>query len=102
MWDILSKGMLGYVLLVDAGRRDTWHEAAGIKERFDQLGSVPMVVAANHCDLAPADLAPALGLTADVPVVPCQAVDKESVKNVLLTLLIGVVEQLESTVKGGI
>jgi signal recognition particle receptor subunit beta len=102
MWDILSRGMLGYVLLVDASRPDTWAEAAGIKQRFDELGSVPMVVAANRCADAPPGLAESVGVGLDVPIVPCQAVDKESVKTVLLTLLIGVVEQLENTVKGSI
>ncbi len=103
MWDILSRGMLGYVLLVDVTRPETWSDAADIKRRFDELGSVPMVVAANRASEGDASLLrTAVGLDSSVPVVPCEANDKESVKQVLLTLLIGVVEELENTVKGGI
>lgn len=103
MWDILSRGMLGYVLLVDTTRPETWNDAADIKRKFDELGTVPMVVAANRASEGDASLLrAALEVGPSVPIIPCEATDKESVKQVLLTLLIGVVEELENTVKGGI
>jgi hypothetical protein len=103
MWDILSKGMLGYVLLVDASRPESWAAAADIKAKFDRIVDVPMVVAANRA--AGEDIAlmrSALEVGPSVPVIPCEANDKESVKQILLTLLIAVVEELENSVKEGI
>lgn len=103
MWDILSRGMLGYVLLVDASRPETWSAAADIHRRFAQMVSVPMVVAANRAQGEDTNLLrAALGVEPAIPVLPCEANDKESVKQILLTLLIAVVEELESTVKEGI
>lgn len=103
MWDILSKGMLGYVLLVDASRPETWGAAADVRERFDRIVDVPMIVAANRATgEEPAMLRSALELGPSVPVLACEANDKESVKQVLLTLLIAVVEELENSVKEGI
>ena len=101
MWDILSRGMIGYVLLVDATRPETWADGADIRARFSELRPVPMVVAANRLGAAdPGPLAEALGVPAGTPVIPCEAVDRESVKNVLITLLVSVVEQLEATTRG--
>lgn len=101
MWDILAKGMIGYVLLVDALRPDTWADAADIRARFEELRPVPAVVAANRLgDADPGPLIEALGLDPSVPVIPCEAVDRESVKAVLVTLLVTVVEEMESSAKG--
>ncbi|MDH5295187.1 MAG: ATP/GTP-binding protein, partial [Acidimicrobiia bacterium] len=103
MWDILSKVMLGYVLLVDATRPETWTDAAAIKAKFDELGDVPLVVGVNRGTESDVDkVVAALRLDEAVPVLACEATDKESVKQVLITLLINVVEQLEATVKGSI
>ena len=101
MWDILAKGMIGYVLLVDAQRPETWADAADIKARFDELRGVPMVVAANRLGEAdPGPLIEALGVDPAVTVIPCEATERESVKTVLVTLLVNVVEEMESSAKG--
>ena len=103
MWEILSKGMLGYVLLVDASRPETWSAAADIKCTFDKTVNVPVVVAANRASGEDTVLLrSALQLPPSIPVLECEANQKESVKQVLLTLLIGVVEELENSVKEGI
>ena len=100
MWEILGEGMLGYVLLVDATRQDALDEAVGILEAFRKMARVPFVVGLNRSEgLDEADEArvrSVLDLDPDVPVVPCDATDRESVKSVLLALLYAVVESLDS------
>jgi small GTP-binding protein len=100
MWEILGEGMLGYVVLVDATREDSIQEAVGILSAFRKMARVPFVVALNRAegiDEAEEERVRAvLELPADVPVVPCDAVDRESVKSVLLALLYAVVDSLDA------
>jgi uncharacterized protein len=100
MWEILGEGMLGYVLLVDATRPDSLDEAVGILAAFRKMARVPFVVGLNRsAGMDPADEAhirSVLALADDVPVVPCDATDRESVKAVLLALLYSVVDQLDA------
>jgi small GTP-binding protein len=100
MWEILGEGMLGYVLLVDADRPDSVEEAVGILAAFRKMAPVPYVVAMNRSSaLEPADeerLRTALDLAAEVPIVPCDATDRESVKSVLLALLYVLLEGTEA------
>jgi small GTP-binding protein len=99
MWEILGEGMLGYVLLVDASRPDSLEESVGILEAFRRMAHVPFVVGLNRADgIDEAEerrVREALDLEPDVPVVPCDATDRESVKSVLLALLYAVVETLD-------
>jgi small GTP-binding protein len=92
MWDILGKGALGIIILVDSTNPETFHEARKIINYFESRYPVPMVVGANKQDLpnawSPDMIKAALNLDADdIPVVPVVATDKESVKKALLTLL---------------
>ena len=104
MWEILGEGMLGYVLLVDATRPDSIDEAVGILAAFRKMARVPFVVALNRTEgLDPAGesrIRSALQLADQVPVVPCDATDRESVKAVLLALLYSVVDQIDQTPTG--
>lgn len=99
MWDILAKGMLGFVVLVDSSLPETFAEARSILETFRAYAATPYVVAANKQDLDDAweieDLRIALRLDEEVKMLPCVATDKESVKNVLLQLLYGILEEME-------
>jgi len=100
MWEILGEGMLGYVLLVDASREDSIEEAVGILAAFRKMARVPFVVALNRASgLDPSEedrVRSMLALGDEVPVVPCDATDRESVKSVLLALLYSVVDQLDA------
>ena len=100
MWEILGEGMLGYILLVDSSRPDSLEEAVGILAAFRKMARVPFVVALNRsAGLDPSDessVRSALELGDEVPVVPCDATDRESVKAVLLALLYSVVDQLDA------
>jgi uncharacterized protein len=100
MWEILGEGMLGYVLLIDASRPDSLEEAVGIREAFRKMARVPFVVGLNRAEgldeEEEANVRSKLDLDHDVPVVPCDVTDRESVKAVLLALLYAVVDSLDA------
>ena len=64
MWEILSEGMLGFVVLVDSVRPETFREARRILDIFRNYATTPYVVAANKQDMedawSPEDLRIAL------------------------------------------
>ncbi len=99
MWEILSEGMLGFVVMVDSARPETFREAKSILETFRAYAPTPYVVAANKQDhpdaWSPEDLRIALRIEDDVKLLPCVAIDKESVKQVLLELLYSILEEME-------
>jgi small GTP-binding protein len=96
MWEILSEGMLGFVVLVDSVRPETFREARRILDIFRGYATTPYVVAANKQDMqdawTPEDLRIALKVRPKIKMLPCVATDKESVKNVLLELLYTILE----------
>jgi small GTP-binding protein len=99
MWEILSEGMLGFVVMVDSARPETFREAKSILETFRAYAPTPYVVAANKQDMKDAwevdDLRIALRLDEKIKLLPCVATDKESVKNSLLELLYAILEEME-------
>lgn len=99
MWEILSEGMLGFVVLVDSVRPETFREARSILDTFRRYSATPFVVAANKQDhpdaWSPEDLKIALGLDERLKVLPCVATDKESVKHILLELLYSILENTQ-------
>ena len=99
MWEVLGEGMLGYVLVLDAARPESVTEARTILAAFRKMAPVPFVVAVNRSDgLEPDDemkVRVDLDLEPSIPIVPCDATDKSSVKVVLLALLHAVLESLE-------
>jgi small GTP-binding protein len=100
MWEILGEGMLGYVLLIDSSRPESLDEAVSIREAFRKMARVPFVVGLNRADgmdeAEEANIRERLDLDHDVPVVPCDVTDRESVKSVLLALLYAVVDSLDA------
>jgi small GTP-binding protein len=99
MWEILAEGMLGFVVMVDSTKPETFREAKSILETFRAYASTPYVVAANKQDMPDAwnteDLRIALRIEDNVKLLPCVAKDKESVKTVLLELLYSILEEME-------
>src|SRR5512142_139835 len=98
MWEILSEGMLGFVVMVDSVRPETFREARTVLDTFRGYSATPFVVAANKQDLPDAwpadDVKIALELDGDVKVIPCVAKTKANVKNVLLELLYSILETI--------
>lgn len=86
LWDRLFSGSLGAVVLVDTRRvQDSWYAI----DRLEHHG-MPFVVARNHFggpmpELE--DLRKALDLSDDVPLIDCDARERESSKAVLITLV---------------
>ena len=100
MWEILAEGMLGFVVMVDSTKPETFREAKSILETFRAYAPTPYVVAANKQDIPEAwpaeDLRIALRIDENVKLLPCVAKDKESVKNVLLELLYAILEEMDT------
>ena len=105
MWEIHGEGMLGYVLLIDASRPETLEEAASILDAFRRMARVPFVVALNRteddAELDERQVRQFLRLSPATPVVPCSALDKDSVKSVLLALLYSVLDEIEAEAANG-
>ena len=101
MWEILSEGMLGFVVVVDSTRPETFREARSILETFRAYAPTPYVVAANKQDRVDAwelgDMRIALRLDSKIKLLPCVATEKEDVKNVLLELLYSILEEIDSS-----
>ncbi|MDN3358661.1 ATP/GTP-binding protein [Actinomadura sp. DC4] len=87
MWNELARGAIGAVVLVDT-RRVTDSFAA--VDYFEEAG-LPFVVSVNAFDGTPThsvrDIREALALAPHVPVVTCDARDRESTKATLITLI---------------
>jgi uncharacterized protein len=100
MWEILSEGMLGFIVMVDSTRPETFREARSILETFRAYAPTPYVVAANKQDLPDAweldDIRLALRLSNNVKLLPCVATKKEAVKTVLLELLYSILAEMEA------
>jgi small GTP-binding protein len=100
MWEILSEGMLGFIVMVDSTRPETFREARRILETFKAYAATPYVVVANKQDSEDAwevdDLRLALRLDSKVKLLPCVAKDKDKVKDVLLELLYTILAEMEA------
>ncbi|MET7488897.1 ATP/GTP-binding protein [Streptomyces sp. NPDC005538] len=87
LWDDLVEGALGTVVLVDTRRIEDCFPAV---DYFESQGA-PFVLAVNRFDGAERfevdEVREALGLSADVPVLECDARDRDSVRDVLGALM---------------
>jgi len=90
MWDILSKEMHAFILLVDSCDREGLVQAKRLIRIFRRKGRVPYLVVANKQDMENAlpveAVDKALGLDEKTSVIPCIAISKTSVCNVLKEL----------------
>ena len=104
MWEILSEGMLGFVVVIDSTKPETFREAKGILKSFEGFSETPFIVAANKQDMEdawePSDIKIVLRLNSNAKVLPCVALDRESVKEVLLELLYSILEQYDGSTDG--
>jgi len=90
MWDLLSKEMDAFVVLVDSCDNETWIQAKRLLRtfrRFRRKRQIPYLVVANQRDgdgaVDGAKIGKALGVEKDIAVVPCVANKKSSVRRVL-------------------
>ena len=87
MWDDLSVGAIGAVIMADTRRVADCFASI---DYFEQAGT-PFIIAVNCFDGAPRfepeDIRIALALDAEVPIVLCDARNRDSVKKVLVSLV---------------
>jgi len=86
LWDDLVEGALGAVVLLDTNRIEDGFPAIDYFEEHD----IPFLVAVNLFEAQPRydleEVREALGVVDRVPVLDCDARDRESVKDVLVAL----------------
>src|SRR3989337_1878188 len=79
MWEILSEGMLGFVVLTDSPRPGRFREARRILDTFRSYSNTPFIIAANKQDDEDAwpveDLKIAMSLDESIRVLPCGSGD---------------------------
>ncbi|MEV6258638.1 GTP-binding protein [Nocardia sp. NPDC051929] len=96
LWDELSRGALGTVVLADPRRLESSFSAV---DYFERRG-IPFVVGVNCFDGGPVysseEIRSALDLTLEVPIILCDARHRKSVKDVLLTLVEYLIQQFGS------
>jgi uncharacterized protein len=99
MWDTLSEGMLGFVMLVDGKNQRSFADARAMIAYFNALSDVTFVVALNRVDAEDeegvAAIRSELGLPEGVPLLPVDARNRESVKAILLALLYSILDTAE-------
>jgi uncharacterized protein len=102
MWEILSEGMIGFIILVNAGDWRSADEASHILDQFRRYAEVPYVVGITHLDEAeePLDVVSSkvretLELPEWISVLECDPREREDVKTLMLHILVGVLRRLE-------
>ncbi|HAL29883.1 MAG TPA: GTP-binding protein [Coriobacteriia bacterium] len=99
MWETLSEGMLGFVLIVDAEDEGSFEDAKAMISFFKEMSDVPFVVAANKVPATDVKtlrrVRSAIALEDTVPLLPVDAREKESVKAVLLGLLYRILDSMD-------
>ena len=87
MWDELAQGAVGAIVLVDTRRLDSSFPAV---DYFERRG-IPFVAAVNRfygqCAYSEVEIREALELSPDVPLVWCDARDRQSSKLALISLV---------------
>ncbi|GLZ14759.1 ATP-binding protein [Actinomadura sp. NBRC 104425] len=96
MWDELAKGALGAVVLVDTRRLADCFASV---DYFERRG-VPFIIGVNRFEGAarhsPEQVRDALDLPSYVPVIDCDVRDRESAKQVLITLVEHIMRSMSS------
>jgi signal recognition particle receptor subunit beta len=102
MTDVLKGDVDVTVFVVDAEAEHTHGEAGAAMRALLKDLRVPLVVAVNRCDDADRAtvLARALGALSCEPVVPCQLIDPESGRDVVIEALLTLLESMERPAAG--
>jgi hypothetical protein len=91
MWEILASEMNAFIVLVDSTDKPSFPEAAELIEQFSSFVNVPYLVVANKTDIAGAanltDIRRGTKANSNVTVMPCVAIQKSSVRQVLLQMI---------------
>jgi hypothetical protein len=103
MWEVLSDGMIGFIVLVNAADERSLNEASHIFETFKKYADVPYVVGITHFDEADTDesevesaVRDKLDLTSEDKTIFCDVREREDVKTLIIETLMGVMARLEA------
>ena len=102
MWEILSEGMIGFILLVNAADERSIDEASHILKTFREYADVPFVVGVSHLDEVEqpeedvfAHVRDKLEIPDEIQLMACDPREREDVKDLMLCILLGVMSRLE-------
>ncbi len=99
MWEILSEGMLGFVLLVDGSSPSTFPEAKRILDKFRSFSEEPFIVGVTRPDIPECaelgEVVSSLGKDGEVRAIKCDASKIFDVKRTLVELLEMVLEKID-------
>jgi len=105
MWEILSEGMLGYVVLMDGSDPSTFEDGKRIIETFCRMSDAPFVVGITRPDrgecVGPDRLGSWLLPDDEIQVMQCDARRRGDVKLVLLSLMEMVLERADALEAAG-
>lgn len=103
MWEILSEGMIGFILLVHAGDERSVEEAAHILATFREYADVPYVVGVTHLDEVDESketvferVREALEVPEEIQITECDPREREDVKTLMLSILLGVMGRIQA------
>lgn len=100
MWEILAEAMLGFILIIDSTRAETFFEARGILETFAAYAPVPCIIVANKQTksgaFSPEDIRSIIGVAPTVEIISVDELDAETVRHILLKQLYKLLEELSS------
>ena len=106
MWEILSEGMIGFILLVNAADPRSLEEGSHILDQFRRYADVPFVVGVTHLDDVKEDkdsvianVRQVLELPETVEIAACDPRSRDDVKSLMLNILMGVMSRLEKASK---
>jgi uncharacterized protein len=98
----LAEGSLGFILMIDSCHPEMFREARAMFETLMVYSPLPIVIVANFQDSPDAwdmdALRIALRIPNDIPIIPCVATDRESVKGVMIAFLNEVLKDIEAEV----
>ncbi|MCP4231126.1 MAG: GTP-binding protein, partial [bacterium] len=87
MWDILSKNMVGFIVMIDGTNLDSYDETEDIIAYFKELSDVPYILVANKRDepdaASPEEIRVALGLSEEEKILACNATNPYSASQVI-------------------
>ncbi len=99
MWTMLSKGANGFIFLIDSTTEELWRDTLNQIEIMTKNRNVPYLLCANKQDLPEAKplsyIRKKLNVSENIPVLPCVAIDKATVLEIL-NILINKIEESET------
>lgn len=97
-WDLVSKKLLGYVVLFNWNNPDSYSDAKSIVDTLAARYKIPIVIAANlqngKSDIPPQLVNAELNLSPQAELMFCRLSDPASIKHVLVTLINSVINTM--------